>query len=397
MEELNQKTVRKFNNYFLNLINELNNLYPHIKSSTKYYNKLGENIDNETLLLLFQKKIQPHLELLNNNDNSIITKPIFKNLNLHNLELTDKTKVTILKYFNILYIQSFRYNKSLEDINTLLRNKEPKNDEEKTFLCSIKNLKSKSLELQSKNNNESESEDSNTSSIPSLGGLDTSKLMNGSIGKLAMDIAKDIDINKLDLNDPTKLLTNMLSGNMKDSGLQSLFSSITTKINDKINSGELDTNNIISEAQNIIGNGSGGMPNLPGMPNLGNMSSMLSGINKMMGQVNNSNPETVSNNMNNLPNVNEDMLQNVINSEDFQKKMETELKKTGELLESIQKLNNQQTSETSETQSIEENELLENNIDVNEIKNNLLKTLNKTQKKFLKKKLKKLTKSKRTR
>lgn len=407
MEELNKKTVRKFNNYFLNLLNELNNLYPHLKSTTKYYNKLMENLDNETLLLLFKKKITPYLDLLNQNDIEIITKPIFKNINLTSLEISESTKITILKYFNILYIQSFRYNKSLEDINSLLRTKQHKTVEEKSFLVSIQNLKSKNLALQS-NTQETETDESDNTSMPSLGGMDPSKLMNGSIGKLAMDIAKDIDIQKLNLNDPTKLLTSMLSGNMEDNGIQSLFSSITTKINDKINSGELDTNNILSEAQNIMGGAGSGssMPNIPGMPNLGNMSGMLSGIQKMMGQMaptqsNESQSESMNTNNEtspNLPNVDENMLKDVLTSEDFQQKMKAELEKTGELLQSIQQFNNNQPQEAEQLNSIDntDNTQMMNNVesDVQDIKQNLLKTLNKTQRKFLKRKLKKLTKSK---
>lgn len=407
MEELNKKTVRKFNNYFLNLLNELNNLYPHLKSTTKYYNKLMENLDNETLLLLFKKKITPYLDLLNQNDIEIITKPIFKNINLTSLEISESTKITILKYFNILYIQSFRYNKSLEDINSLLRTKQHKTVEEKSFLVSIQNLKSKNLALQS-NTQETETDESDNTSMPSLGGMDPSKLMNGSIGKLAMDIAKDIDIQKLNLNDPTKLLTSMLSGNMEDNGIQSLFSSITTKINDKINSGELDTNNILSEAQNIMGGAGSGssMPNIPGMPNLGNMSGMLSGIQKMMGQMaptqsNESQSESMNTNNEtspNLPNVDENMLKDVLTSEDFQQKMKAELEKTGELLQSIQQFNNNQPQEAEQLNSIDntDNTQMMKNVDsdVQDIKQNLLKTLNKTQRKFLKRKLKKLTKSK---
>ena len=82
--------------------------------------------------------------------------------------------------------------------------------------------------------------------------LDNS-IMNGSIGKLAMDIAKDIDLSQLDLSNPMEMLQGIMSGDMsKNSSLQNLFGNITSKITTKLNSGEVDTDNILSEAQNIM-------------------------------------------------------------------------------------------------------------------------------------------------
>ena len=56
--------------------------------------------------------------------------------------------------------------------------------------------------------------------------------MNGSIGKLAMDIAKDIDLSQLDLSNPMEMLQGIMSGGYvsKNSSLQNLFGNITNKI-----------------------------------------------------------------------------------------------------------------------------------------------------------------------
>ena len=64
--------------------------------------------------------------------------------------------------------------------------------------------------------------------------LDNS-IMNGSIGKLAMDIAKDIDLSQIDLSNPMQMLQGIMSGNVNDnSGLQSLFGNITKDAVEKI-------------------------------------------------------------------------------------------------------------------------------------------------------------------
>ena len=77
--------------------------------------------------------------------------------------------------------------------------------------------------------------------------------MGGSIGKLAMDIAKDIDISQLQMNNPMEMLQGIMSGDLsKSSGLQNLFGNITEKINTRLNSGEVDKDAILNDAQNIM-------------------------------------------------------------------------------------------------------------------------------------------------
>ena len=369
----NTKTISKFNNYLLNFINELNNIYPDIKENTKIYNNLENN--NSTFLLSFRENIYNYLDLIINNDNSIIYKPLFKNIDLSNYNISEKTSHTILKYINVLYVQAFRYDKDINIINNIFKKIYDKNDKSvKAFVIIINNLKKNKNSLD--NNEEKKENNSNSSDNP----LDPTGLLNGSIGKLAMDIAKDVDLSKINLSDPGSLLKNMLSGNMEDSGLQNLFSNITTKITNKINSGEIDTSNMLSEAQNIMSNKSNMFSsmfkNMPGMANMQmpDMSNM-----QMPDMSNMQMPDMANMQMPDMSNMSNDILKNLVNNPMFKSNLEKEI-------------GNIESNETNNSN----NDIIEkevNNKDINEIKNNLLKKLSNTQKKYIKKKMKKLSKN----
>ena len=317
-------SIIKFNTHLLNFINELNNLYPSLKTQTTIYDNL--NFNSETYLVDFQKKISQHLPLLIQNDLQLIKTQLFQNIDLSNLELTPKTTQTILKYINVMFIQSFRYQKSKQEINDILRLKNQENIslEVKAFLTSIDNLKNKRQpEPEQKTQQPSQPQqipdmkdniNLNQNLLNQLP-LDNS-IMNGSIGKLAMDIAKDIDMSQLDLSNPMEMLQGIMSGDVsKNSSLQNLFGNITTKITNKLNSGEVDTENILSEAQNIMSktkdmpfnknlfsnlqqnlpNEMKNMPNMEDMakmmPNMEDMAKMMPDFNNLMGQLNTQQPQ----------------------------------------------------------------------------------------------------------
>ena len=249
------KTVTKFNTHLLNFINELNNIYPSLQTKTKKYTSL--ELTDDSFLLTFRKNISPFLSFIIENNDEIVFKSIFDNIDITNLKITSQTKQTIFKYINIMFIQSFKYNKSKEKLSEILR---LKNDidtvsdlETKAFLISIDNLKQNKTSENTKRSlhNFQNNVDLNNDLLKNLP-IDSS-IMGGSIGKLAMDIAKDIDISQLQMNNPMEMLQGIMSGDLsKSSGLQSLFGNITEKINTRLNSGEVDKDAILNDAQNIM-------------------------------------------------------------------------------------------------------------------------------------------------
>ena len=217
-----------------------------------------------------------------------------------------------------MFIQSFRFNKTKQEINEILRiniNNDNIDKEKIAFLTSIDRLKS------NKKINNQESNKINENLFNQLP-IDNT-IMNGSIGKLAMDIAKDIDLSQLDLSNPMEMLQGIMSGNInQNSSLQNLFGNITNKITTKLNSGEVDTENILSEAQNIMKKTNkmpfnkevlnnlqknlpinmqnmpnmAGMEEMPNIPNMEDMVKMMPDFNNMMNQMNtNDNTNLVNN------------------------------------------------------------------------------------------------------
>lgn len=83
---------------------------------------------------------------------------------------------------------------------------------------------------------------------PNFGGLLESLMQNGDIMNLATDLSKDIQNENLD---PMMLLTSMMSGK-PDGKIQQLVTNITSKIESKINNGELDKNLLEQQAKSIL-------------------------------------------------------------------------------------------------------------------------------------------------
>jgi hypothetical protein len=81
-----------------------------------------------------------------------------------------------------------------------------------------------------------------------FGNLLESLMQNGDIMSLATDLSRDIQSENLD---PMTLLSSMMSGK-PDNKIQKLVENITSKIETKINSGEIDQNVLEQQAQSIL-------------------------------------------------------------------------------------------------------------------------------------------------
>jgi hypothetical protein len=81
-----------------------------------------------------------------------------------------------------------------------------------------------------------------------FGNLLESLMQNGDIMNLATELSKDIQSENLD---PMTLLSSMMSGK-PDNKIQKLVENITSKIETKINSGEIDQNVLEQQAQSIL-------------------------------------------------------------------------------------------------------------------------------------------------
>lgn len=259
--------LNSFNSNLEKLLKNIIKLFPDQKEDIEKYYKFP--VSGDIYIKLFfenckslGKDISEKNEIIFSEEYIILPEVKF-NLIWNDEDIDDESKETIWKYLHTLYIFSYEFQKDkdvneiLEQLKNIQQDNSDLDEQTKTFLSIIDNLSGKNdIDMDklenSELNNEDEDED-NTSGFTLPNIPDLSNLMNGSIGQLAQEIVSDLDTSKLNLEDPSMLLKNLMSGNIgDDSGLMDLVKNITGKIHDKINSGELNEEHLFSEANNVM-------------------------------------------------------------------------------------------------------------------------------------------------
>ena len=289
--------MEKFNENLKQFIDVLKKKYPEQKENIENY----YNFDNPG-----SKYIDEFLENCKNCGDDISSKneiifskgsKILNNVDFYSIwnntdddsdndeskELSEEQRENIWKYLHTLYIFAYEYRceKDFKLIMNELKSKDVStlDEEGKTFRNIIEGL---SIQNRKPDNSELESEDSNkkanNSSIP------VPDLFNGVIGNLAKEIAEEIDPSKINIEDPSKLLSSLMNGNLDesndDSGIFDLVKDITGKIQNKLSSGNLNEEQLFSEAQNMMKSFAGGQSGIPGMDKNFNPMNMFNNIMK---------------------------------------------------------------------------------------------------------------------
>lgn len=177
-------------------------------------------------------------------------------------------------YLSVFYIfKNEMSNESAEAILKILQSFEEDfeldNEDFKKIISRLNNIKSDKVK-----------EDTSFSAMDNL--KDTT------IGKIAKEIINDVDINKLKTtisNNEGDIFKALAS---QESGLGELFSTVGTKVTDKISSGELNQEAIMKDAMkfaalipSMFGNQAGGGNNEEGGFNMADMMKMMSAMNGM--------------------------------------------------------------------------------------------------------------------
>ena len=223
------------------------------------------NSTDESYLLEFVGNITKYHTLLIEKNVSLFQNELIKDIPLQelvNYDLTTKNLNVIWKYLNIMYVYGFNYtkDKNLAEILESLKKPDVVIDEaSQTFLNIIEMMKNTEADVSNV--------DENTNIDEQL----SENIFGGSIGKLAFDIAKDINIADFENEDPTQMLTSLMSGKIDpDSKLMKLFENVTNKINEKITSGNIDSSLLEKEAGDILSQNAGGL-------DLSSLSAMMQG------------------------------------------------------------------------------------------------------------------------
>jgi hypothetical protein len=101
-----------------------------------------------------------------------------------------------------------------------------------------------------------------------IGNIMNSILGNKEIFNIASDISQKMQSQQLN---PMTMLSSLMSGNIQNSPLQGLVEEIQQKVQDKINSGEIDKTKLEDQAKNIMGSisdNSNALNSMPGMSSL---------------------------------------------------------------------------------------------------------------------------------
>ena len=283
---MSSEIITKFNNQLEQFLDEIKKTHPEFK----------ENIDN---LYIFPNNNSKYIEDFINNckdnveyilhQNEIIfseTNTIIEGVNFSNIwndnDIDDDFKNIIWKYIYTLYIFSFEYSEK-KDLTTIINesNTNDSNDEYKMFIAvlskfkgefvnissNIQNIVEKELEKQTKHENSDNKESVETADVNTTSSEkeedkqntdstmpDMSDMFGGVIGDLAQQLAEEINPDDLNLDNPSELLNNLMSPeNGEDNKLVDLVKNITSKIGNKISSGEIDQNQLFTEATQLMG------------------------------------------------------------------------------------------------------------------------------------------------
>ena len=282
--------MEKFNNNLSQFTTIIKNLYPDQKKAIEeYYN--FEN-PSEKYLQEFIENCSDLGDDISSKNEIIFSKGtiILNNIDFYTIwndeNLADDQKENIWKYLHTLYIFAYEHIKNV-DFKTLLKDLKNANlcddvdEQTRTFMNIIDGLTTKYKD-NSKDESDNEPTDDNSSSKK---GIPTPDLFGGVIGNLAKEIADELDPSQVNLEDPSKLLKSLLSGNFDeendDSGVVNLIKNITDKIQTKLSNGNLNESQLFSEAQNVMksfGKGGNDASNPLGMFNAMMQSGMMSGL-----------------------------------------------------------------------------------------------------------------------
>ena len=299
------KCLTKFNDTLRELLNDIKSVNPEssepIEIFVKTFNLHDEN--SKDYFDYFVKHVYSNSKLILEKDTSLfINTQILDNIDIqfifNNIEHLDNREI-IWTYLNALYIYAHKYlelvhemSKALENPDVIIKQLKEMGFDEKYFAEQshilsqmVENIQSKADEA--KKNGEEPNPDDFKQNIPPEMEKMADSLFSGMIGNLAKEIATEIDPSTLnfDPENPQAILQSLLSG--ENSNLMSLVQNISGKIQNKMESGQIDQQALFSEAASIMNN----LQNMPGMPAnmgagldpnmmMGMMTNMMMGANK---------------------------------------------------------------------------------------------------------------------
>ena len=236
----------------------------------------------------------PHMKEVSNGNISYfkdnkISPFIFENLKF--LDLIDQLNVTnqmiVWEYLNSLYALSIsNVEKCKENINDkeLLESIQNSTSKFTEFISNMVSCRKEQKDLQKElikdANEKKDTKDANEKKDTNEKKLDDTFLENSVLAKLAKEISDEINPNDIlnigedlkNMDNPMKLFQSILSGD-KENGVGKLMTTVCGKLKNKMESGQINQDELLKEATNLLQN-MGGMGGMGGMGRMGGMGGM---------------------------------------------------------------------------------------------------------------------------
>lgn len=262
--------LEKFNFYLVNFLTELNTVFPEynevfVKNYSDIFPQTEENKSNNTdkYVKEYMTSVKDYYKEVAKKDDSIFKgdKEInfLLGLDFRNLwikDINEKTRESIWKYLQTLYVIGKKVVGEDDEINELL-NKFTSQTGDATQEEMMKNIKNETDEMMKMFQNLSTVEqdpDSETSEN------DMKSLFEGGV---ISDIAKELteelnldNLNDLNMGEPKNIneaFSNLMGGGNGNKGFFDLVTKVGQKIQNKVESGQVNQNDLMSEAQKMMG------------------------------------------------------------------------------------------------------------------------------------------------
>ena len=251
--DVNEKTLKIFKGF----INDLIKVFPEHKDSleTNYNDVLNLDeliIDDNELIKEFLNNIDELSDDISNKNAEIFTDELFivKDISMKSIwdsGISDRTKNSIWNYLQSFCLINITIN-SNDKINEVLKSIESNEKvKDKKTLKDMKKIKKI---------NDNLNNDSNDGGEKSGMGEINNVLENTTIGNLAKEITEDLNLDNMDQAD--------MGNFFKPDNMMNIFQKINSTLSEKIDNNEIDGNDLLGEASNLM-NGNDMMSNMMGM------------------------------------------------------------------------------------------------------------------------------------
>ena len=277
------KSVIVFHNNLTKFFKSLKGVLPEcvedIRKSIRYY----KSVSRADYIQELHSLMNPHIKYISEYDDGIFTddyeegprylipkmdfRIIWNHINNFDEELQAKTKKTVFNHLQSIYVS---IQMALEQISTFDKNVE----KQKEFLMDmLENLQLDDKIKEKIENMKAQEEEENSSSFD-LGKIGDMLGEDNFVYQLAKDITEELDIGgATDIENPVEAITSLFADNGKK--LQELIVTVGDKIESKVQSGEINKEKLVSDAQAMKDKIEGFMGKIPGLEEIMNNNGLI--------------------------------------------------------------------------------------------------------------------------